>query len=278
MSSLMVLVLGLLVTIASSNGNYLLLQLVILFSNVINICIFYSKIIVIPESRIVGGSDAQPGQLLFAASLESEQHGNFCGATVISNRWIVSAASCLALHWVGSFTVRVGSHTLGRGGVVHTVSHVILHERFDYNSRYNDIALIKTSQPIVANAQTAFATVATSTSQTNGVVSGWGHTQVNGTKAAYLQYYNTPIITNANCKTLLTNAKFDKLIQNSNVCTLSQAGQGICRADSGGSLSVGNELVGIASFGVSCATGVPDVFTRVSSYSSWITTTQSNIN
>lgn len=224
----------------------------------------------------MGGSNARQGELLFAASLQTLQNGHFCGATIISDRWVVSAASCLAIHYAGSFTVRTGTHTYNRGGIEHATAAVILHERFDYNSRYNDIALVKTVTTIVANALTAIATVSTSTSHTSGVVSGWGHTQVNGQKSPYLQYYQSPIITNANCKTALAFNKYDNLIQNSNVCTLSQAGQGICRADSGSSLSVGNELVGIASFGVSCATGVPDVFTRVSSYSTWITNTQRN--
>lgn len=214
---------------------------------------------------------------MHAASLQTPQHGHFCGATIISDRWVLTTASCLAIHYAGSFTVRTGTHRYNQGGVEHVTAAVVLHEKFDYNSRYNDIALVKTATTIAINAQTAYATIPTSSAAySSGIISGWGHTQVNGTKSVYLQYLQVPIITNEQCKTLLTPIKYDKLIQNSNVCTLSQAGQGICRADSGSSLTVGNECVGIASFGVSCATGVPDVFTNVYSYSSWIAAIQKN--
>lgn len=197
---------------------------------------------------------------------------------MISDRWVISAASCLQIHWVGSFTVRTGTHTYNRGGTEHTVVALIWHERFDYNSRSNDIALIKTTNRIIASAQTytAYATIPTTNNHKTGIVSGWGQTQVNGQKSVYLQYYETPIITNEDCKTKLKIYNYDRLIQNTNVCSLSHVGQGICRSDSGSSLTNGHELIGIASFGVSCATGVPDVFTKVSQYSSWISTTQKN--
>lgn len=48
----------------------------------------------------------------------------------------------------------------------------------------------------------------------------------------------------------------------------------ICKGDSGGPLTVGDgkEVVGIVSYGSRiCATGEPDVYTRVSGYVSWIT-------
>ena len=40
--------------------------------------------------------------------------------------------------------------------------------------------------------------------------------------------------------------------------------------DSGGPLAVHDRIVGIASLGLPCAMGVPDIFTRVSAYTSWI--------
>jgi trypsin len=46
------------------------------------------------EGRIVGGQTAFPGQFAYIASLRDTRNFNFCGGSIISNRWILSAA-----HW-----------------------------------------------------------------------------------------------------------------------------------------------------------------------------------
>lgn len=229
---------------------------------------------VIPESRIVGGTAARPGQLLFVASLRTTQHGHFCGGTIIGNRWVLTSASCVYNHNAGSFTVRTGTQTINRLGIVHRTSAVVSHEHFDYYNRFNDIALIKTVTTITPNAQTAFATISPSAPGINpnslATVAGWGFTHTNGQRSETLQYFQTPIITNDRCRSLLTYNNYAHLVQPTNVCALSHAGQGVCTGDSGSPLAIGNQLVGIVSFGVKCATGVPDVFTRVASFYYWI--------
>ena len=42
------------------------------------------------------------------------------------------------------------------------------------------------------------------------------------------------------------------------------------QGDSGGPLVADNKVIGIASFVEPCALGVPDVYTRVSAYLSWM--------
>ena len=45
------------------------------------------------EERIVGGSDATAGQFPYILSMQTT--GHFCGATLISQTWAVTAAHCL---------------------------------------------------------------------------------------------------------------------------------------------------------------------------------------
>lgn len=61
-------------------------------------------------------------------------------------------------------------------------------------------------------------------------------------------------------------------ITDASLCTYTTVGQGTCTGDSGGPLVYNNELVGIISWGVPCARGVPDVYTRISSVFSWVKT------
>lgn len=47
-------------------------------------------------------------------------------------------------------------------------------------------------------------------------------------------------------------------------------GTGICIGDSGGPLTSNKKLIGISSWGVACAKGYPDGFTRISVFAPWI--------
>lgn len=208
------------------------------------------------------------------ASLQTAQHGHICGAVIISDRWVLTAASCLQSQWPGSFTVRTGTHIYNEGGVEHVTDFFLMHPQFDFMSRANDIALIRTVSPIVADANTAFIPIGTFVAAgSNGVVAGWGHTFLNGAKSTQLISLDTPIVDNETCQNILTTS-YGYLVQPTNICALASYGLGVCRGDSGSPLVVNNELAGIVSYAVGCATGVPDVYTRVSEYSAWIQSTQ----
>lgn len=59
-------------------------------------------------------------------------------------------------------------------------------------------------------------------------------------------------------------------ILDSNICTTSPVGEGMCMGDSGGPLAAGMKLIGVVSWGIACANQQPDVFARVSSFVPWI--------
>uniref|UniRef100_A0A8C6ZEV9 Peptidase S1 domain-containing protein n=1 Tax=Nothoprocta perdicaria TaxID=30464 RepID=A0A8C6ZEV9_NOTPE len=65
------------------------------------------------KNRIVGGEEARSGKWPWQASLQMGTHGHVCGASVISNKWLISAAHC----FLDSDSVRYGQAAQGGCGV-----------------------------------------------------------------------------------------------------------------------------------------------------------------
>lgn len=59
-------------------------------------------------------------------------------------------------------------------------------------------------------------------------------------------------------------------ITDQKICTNNVEGLGMCVGDAGSALVSGPNAIGIVSWGLGCATGAPDVFTRVSAQVPWI--------
>lgn len=59
-------------------------------------------------------------------------------------------------------------------------------------------------------------------------------------------------------------------IGNGTLCTGNTKGSGLCIGDSGGPLIFNNTLIGIVSWSVGCAEGLPDIYTNVYSQNKWI--------
>lgn len=100
---------------------------------------------------------------------------------------------------------------------------------------------------------------------TDMVLSGWG--QLNATEGPpeKLQYINLKAISNSKCSSL-GMGNIDK----TQICTFTKEGEGGCMGDSGGPLASNGRVAGIVSYGIPCAKGHPDVYTRVSEYIDWI--------
>lgn len=103
----------------------------------------------------------------------------------------------------------------------------------------------------------------------NAVVSGWGQTSNPGALANTLQWASLTTLTNADCRSRFAAPNAARVFE-SNICTFSRAGQGICNGDGGGPLVANGQLIGAVSWGIPCALGSPDVYSRISSYRSWM--------
>lgn len=80
---------------------------------------------------------------------------------------------------------------------------------------------------------------------------------------AQLQWKNTVTLPRAQCQQLLGRQRA-ALVHDHTVCTRNADGKGACMGDSGGPLTQQDgTVVGVVSWGVPCARGLPDVYFKL---------------
>ncbi|XP_055923637.1 chymotrypsin-2-like [Eupeodes corollae] len=226
------------------------------------------------QSRISGGDEVKPNEIKFQASVRVyDQH--VCGGTIISSKHILTAAHCLdGLGFEEPFddlSVVTGGLKLLDTRNQHTVADITVHEGFLnglQDSWINDIAIITLQDEIDFDETQAPADLPTEpiSNDLSGIVIGWGRQDfANSYLAKTLRKATLKVLTSEECQPTM-KAK----IYPSQICGFAGKNIGICKGDSGGPLVVDNTVVGISSWNVPCATGVPDVFTNVYNYLDFI--------
>jgi len=228
--------------------------------------------------RVVGGSEAMPNNWPWQVSL-SRNGWHTCGGTIIAPSWILSAAHCFQGKFAEKepWLVSAGEHDLNaKSGleVRRKVARIIVHPGFQGVSKGNDVALVKLDAPLkygkgVAPACMPKANTDWDRKQRNCMLTGWGLTMGEQNKNK-LQQVGGPIVDQRECGRVWLDQLKDSMI------CFGTGLKGGCRGDSGGPLVCYEEgkwtHVGIVSFGNGkCKVdGFPTIFTRVSSFKTWI--------
>jgi secreted trypsin-like serine protease len=239
------------------------------------------------DPKIVGGRVAPPGSYPWQVSLgvswiADPYRAHFCGGSVYSANWIVTAAHCMENTPPKDVIVTAGTHLLGNntGGSRRNVKRIIIKSNFDSQTMDNDVALIELAEPLELDATIQPIKLVASTDEPtllrNGtalVVTGWGTTRQNGKPVRDLRYVEVPLVERTTCNRPLG---YDAAVSPNMICAgASAGGVDACQGDSGGPLTVGAEakpqLAGVVSWGEGCARpNKPGVYTRVANYSSWV--------
>ncbi|MBY3085784.1 trypsin-like serine protease [Rhizobium laguerreae] len=255
--------------------------------------------------RVIGGQTAKKGEWPWQVKIlapDPEQRGRFgghCGGSLISPRWILTAAHCVTSGRSGKqdlfardLLIVEGKSKIDKVIAVDgpdkpglAVEEVIIHEDFDRKVFANDIALIKLSEP-AKSKPAILASASDDEVEAAGhpaVVTGWGYTKADhGWDDKYLptelQEVELPIVPREDCRAAYRDSSMRmNPIDERNVCAgYAKGGKDACQGDSGGPLVAQRPdkrwiQLGIVSWGAGCAEAEHyGVYTRVAAFRDWI--------
>jgi len=247
------------------------------------------------ERRIVGGSDVQgtrnyPWQLSLATGFMGLFYMHRCGAALIAESWVLTAAHCLytlgdePLYVLGGF-LHINEWETAQ---ITQVEKIFIHEEFEPDLYEQDIAIVRLSTPVVYTPsllpvclpQPTYSRKDDYTTYLGrkAVLTGWGRQWSDGPLSTQLQMVKLPVITNSMCMNWYNTSGSKQYIPESTfLCAGWEEGvMDACGGDSGGPLIVTREdgraeVMGVVSWGIGCGIkGRPGVYTRVSQFIPWI--------
>lgn len=231
------------------------------------------------EGPVIGGNAALLGEWPWQAQI-TNGGSPWCGGSLLSDEWILTAAHCVDGVSAGSLTVRVGliNRTVpGPQVQTRSVLSYQIHPDWDAAALENDVALIRLSSPVTFDqyVQPIDIAEAPATVGSTAYVTGWGWTVGGGSASNLLMEAALPVVDTATCEAAGT---LSLPVTDAMLCAGYVAGtKGGCHGDSGGPLVVpgngfsnGWKQIGVVSWGVGYSCSSYTVFARLSELAGWV--------
>ncbi|XP_053673001.1 chymotrypsin-1-like [Anopheles nili] len=224
-----------------------------------------------PFHRIIGGTDSKDGAAPYLVALF--QNGHFlCGGSIITNRWILTAAHCVTSLTPSNGVISAGSNSVNKGKIF-SINRVVPYSEYDTYNLEDDIALVRLTAPLVFGKRVKKIRLSTETIPLNASLTlvGWGDIGQNREQPRTLQTISLRNIGLDRCREMYDGyLKLQFSIYDGNLCTYNKINQGTCYGDSGSPLVWKGRQVGVVNWSEECAQGYPDVHARVAYFFPWI--------
>ncbi|XP_013174693.1 PREDICTED: trypsin 3A1-like [Papilio xuthus] len=217
--------------------------------------------------RIVGGKIVSitevPYQVLY---------GRYCGGSLIAPQWVITAAHCKDRETF----ILAGSTQRSRAQKYRICAHFIhplwnatagVSHDYDYQ-----LVLLETPVPVTPSSRPiAIGSLEDIRPGNMVAISGWGHLQFKKSRMQDLvRRVYVPVMADDECRAL-PHGYFSNITSRMFCAGYMDGAKDSCQGDSGGPAVINGKLVGIVSFGVSCAAPrQPGVYSKVPVVRDWI--------